>query len=664
MAKIPSYPKINYLDASESFILTTTSGTYQTDSSVIAGAHERLYNHDDYIDSTEMSVIEQRLDGDIAQVASDLTANISTLTQALADNAIDSTNYADAVGSEAAANAANEASNAVGAHLSSIDHSQFLTVDTVPRTLITDVYYVNSLAERDLLIISDGTTDGVWVGDVVIVNDGTQNDSFIFDGSFYRDLGYNNSVQVHESAYNHDSFITLADSTQAIIDYGAITAEDATAIHETLKIESYATVLAADFENANSLIGDFPVGFSTMQVADASWPTSNDGVVVTSKPSNVAGEQTFIDESQQIYKRSWISQGGFIDPNDDFSSLNQWRWYMEDGSIINNTLNLNSPIFGGGLLGSYFQYDTNFDFKIDINFASMWHEQALGTNTTMFEIGVQDGTDIGAFNGNAALFFNYENSSTNAVRVGFASNPIQATGRTLATSAAAGVNMDGTAVLEWFSSSKTLSGYYIFTNEPGTIYGLGTEQFLTMPRYVNFWFGEGGGRALAEVRIDSYYTAPFSVTIPQNIEEWGPWQELATIADLAQTAADATAYANALTPDLADATNYTNSQISINAVDSTNYTDNIAAQLAADATAYTDANGGGVSRTVLDTTATAGQTIFTTIAPTTDIDLIDVWVIGIKLVRNEDYTISGANQITISSPTLSLGDNVEIIIWG
>lgn len=542
MAKIPTYPKINYLDASESFILTTTTGTYQTDSSVIAGAHERLYNHDDYIDSTELAVFEQQLNGEFSALASDLTSSIATLEQELVQNAIDSTAYADAIGAEAAANAANEASNAVGAHLLAIDHTEFLTSATVPRTLITDVYTVTSIAERDALTISDGTSEGVWIGDVIIVNDGTQNDSFIFDGTAYQDLGYNNSVIVHENTYDHTSFMTLADTTQAISDYGAITASDATVIHEILGGGAgYATVLAADFENANSDITDFPDGFSTMQVSAAgNWPTPADAVVVTSKPSNIAGEQTYIDEAQQIYKRSWISETGFIDPNDTFPTLNSTRW--GGTAYVAGDHWMFEDAFGGEEGYSKFWYKTTDNFKIEVDISDFYFaggEPGTGLVGQIGFISTPSGDPLDVID--EVCLELYYNTTSNQLGFNMFGNAVDYVPVTVPGSRTGAI--DGTAVLEWNAALKTMVGFFLHNGT--TQYGFSSSQLLTMPDDVFFWIGRpsGSGATLINLAVDTYTTV-YGTTFPQDISEWGAWQELATVTDVTQALSDSTTFVN------------------------------------------------------------------------------------------------------------------------
>ena len=76
----------------------------------------------------------------------------------------------------------------------------------------------------------------------------------------------------------------------------------------------------------------------------------------------------------------------------------------------------------------------------------------------------------------------------------------------------------------------------------------------------------------------------------------------------------------------------------------------------------------GVPRTVFNFVANPATQTFS-FAPTevTDIDNVDVWVNGIKLVRTTEYTLDGGGptytSLTISSPTIILDDDVEIITW-
>jgi hypothetical protein len=80
---------------------------------------------------------------------------------------------------------------------------------------------------------------------------------------------------------------------------------------------------------------------------------------------------------------------------------------------------------------------------------------------------------------------------------------------------------------------------------------------------------------------------------------------------------------------------------------------------------YLDGNpfSSGVPRSVSNIVATGGEGgIFAQPATTTDIDNVDVWVNGIKLVRTTEFTSDGTN-ITITNPTIVASDDIEIITW-
>lgn len=163
----------------------------------------------------------------------------------------------------------------VGSHERRYPHDEFLTKSTIPRTLITDVYLVASLIERDALPVSDGTTEGVWEGDVVIVNDGSSNESYIFDSTDgYLNLGYNNDIIVHESTYDHDLI---------------------------------GNVLPLNSLDSTAILTDFNGGVTTMQVSTGGFPGTGSGDVLTTKPSNVIGTQRFSDDAGGIFFRSYNS---------------------------------------------------------------------------------------------------------------------------------------------------------------------------------------------------------------------------------------------------------------------------------------------------------------------------------------------------------------------
>lgn len=75
---------------------------------------------------------------------------------------------------------------------------------------------------------------------------------------------------------------------------------------------------------------------------------------------------------------------------------------------------------------------------------------------------------------------------------------------------------------------------------------------------------------------------------------------------------------------------------------------------------------GNTTQTVLRTstfiTATAGQTVIN-IPGGYNLNAIDVFVNGIKLVQNNDYTASNGISVTMSS-SLSLNDEVEVVVYG
>ena len=75
---------------------------------------------------------------------------------------------------------------------------------------------------------------------------------------------------------------------------------------------------------------------------------------------------------------------------------------------------------------------------------------------------------------------------------------------------------------------------------------------------------------------------------------------------------------------------------------------------------------GNTSQTVLRTstfiTATAGQTVIN-IPGGYNLNAIDVFVNGIKLVQNNDYTANNGISVTMSS-SLSLNDEVEVVVYG
>lgn len=75
---------------------------------------------------------------------------------------------------------------------------------------------------------------------------------------------------------------------------------------------------------------------------------------------------------------------------------------------------------------------------------------------------------------------------------------------------------------------------------------------------------------------------------------------------------------------------------------------------------------GNTTQTVLRTstfiTATAGQTVIN-IPGGYNLNAIDVFVNGIKLVQNNDYTANNGISVTMSS-SLSLNDEVEVVVYG
>lgn len=77
---------------------------------------------------------------------------------------------------------------------------------------------------------------------------------------------------------------------------------------------------------------------------------------------------------------------------------------------------------------------------------------------------------------------------------------------------------------------------------------------------------------------------------------------------------------------------------------------------------------GGASRSVANIIAVGTESgIFNLPSTVTDIDNVDVWVNGIKLVRTSEYVLNGAGPtytaLTISDPTIVLNDDIEIITW-
>jgi hypothetical protein len=80
----------------------------------------------------------------------------------------------------------------------------------------------------------------------------------------------------------------------------------------------------------------------------------------------------------------------------------------------------------------------------------------------------------------------------------------------------------------------------------------------------------------------------------------------------------------------------------------------------------TESGGGGTSRYIENYIATDAQTEFSIpvgSAPTST-DSIDVWINGLKMVREQEYTLTtGDTIVDISNPVLALNDDVEIIIW-
>ena len=72
---------------------------------------------------------------------------------------------------------------------------------------------------------------------------------------------------------------------------------------------------------------------------------------------------------------------------------------------------------------------------------------------------------------------------------------------------------------------------------------------------------------------------------------------------------------------------------------------------------------GGAARNVSNIVAVGDESgVFSQPATTTNINNVDVWVNGIKLVRTAEYTSDGTD-VTITSPAIVVDDDIEIITW-